>query len=1053
MTAIIIHLSDAHFQEHHHAAALRHEKIAATIRPVLSSAQAVFLVWTGDIVHSGTKPEFEIAQTFIKNLINEIKKDHLGPIETILTPGNHDGNFLKSKSTRSGIIEQIISDPSKAEDEDYIAACVEPLKEYFEFQNSISNNGVSYDHPLWRDYRFDISGKSIRFSAMNASWITTPKQQVPLVFPIDKFLDHYQDSASVNILLIHHPLNWYAQHTYHPLRKKIQSYYQIVMSGHEHQGNQNILSDFSSRSVILLECPALDTKKGDAFSVAILDIEKMTIATEKLSWKGDLYEPQNKLSPWSEHKSIPELRPRNGVCLTDYVRQTMESMDASFLHPDKEHLTLSDVFVYPEIIETNTDSENTKPKSAECLLSNKSELNKVILFGDEQYGRTSLLKQLFLEMYHSGQMPLLISAHEGDGTPDQFTKMINRKVEDFYGTDAIVRHAQARLDDKVILVDDLDQIGERGDVVARLIRNLESQFGKIIISAAERYEFAIIHSQEASAATTDYSQYKILGFGYKLRYDLIRRWYAIGYETAADFQARVNDAERIINTVLGKGLVPMTAFNTLVLLQSIQINENQALVNAGMAQYYEFMLRQALFHAKVPVSDYDEIQNYITQLAWQMYSSKNDEINIYDLAIFHKEYSEEFFKTDLTKRLSLLERAKILNKNGESYSFAYSYLKFFFVAKYLALNCNEQEDLIKHLCNHLYLRENANIILFLTYNISSEWVIKEIAGILNQILIDIPPLNITNDSATLNDFVRKNAKLVVDTSNIVENNRKLKEAEDSGNGRINDHEQKHEVSSISELDGLSQINLLFKTCEILGQILKGRYGSIKNKTKEDLMKRLFDAPLRCVSLFHQTINDEPEGIVSEIIKILQKSYPKIGHERATQISKRLLFQLMGAISDSYFSRQGEIIGSAKLIDTIDKVASTSNEPTYKIVSIAAKLSIPNYAPTEDIKKLSHELEGNYFGKLLLQGLVARHLYMFHLPISDRNSLASAVGIDIKEQRGIELRSQNSKKLPGKLYQPKRGKPLLTKLQQCFERNNPLTKKIEDRYTKKKIDKI
>ena len=42
----------------------------------------------------------------------------------------------------------------------------------------------------------------------------------------------------------------------------------------------------------------------------------------------------------------------------------------------------------------------------------------------------------------------------------------------------------------------------------------------------------------------------------------------------------------------------------------------------------------------------------------------------------------------------------------------------------------------------------------------------------------------------------------------------------------NDAEPEHkaELASIKELDQLSQLNLLFKTSEILGQILKCRYG-------------------------------------------------------------------------------------------------------------------------------------------------------------------------------------------------------------------------------------
>lgn len=1051
MKAILIHLSDSHLQESNKAVANRFAEISATIRPMLAGAEGVFIVWTGDIANAGTTGEYQIAEAFLDKLKAEIGRDFPGPVVIVLTPGNHDGTFKTAKDTRKGNIDQILQDASKASNQDYIDACVEPMQHFFAFQERVSQNGVTKAHPLWRDYTFLIGDRSLRFSAINASWMTVPGESIPLEFPLNLFVANYEDSATVNILLLHHPLNWYAQGTYHPLRRMIQCNYQVVMSGHEHRGNASIVGDFSERSVVMLESPALDPRKGDAFSVAVLDMADLTIATEIFKWKGDYYEAESGVAYWDKRKPVPMLRPRNGFHLTDSAKLKLESLDASFQHPNKEHLQLSDVFVYPELDEITRDNDTKDVVSAECLISNTYEHNHVLIFGDEQFGKTSLLKQLFMEFHLAGHMPLMVSATEADGNSDQFLRMLTRKVEDFYGPQAAARYSQAKFENKIVLVDDLDGVGARGEVIARVLKNFESQFGKVIITAGERYEMTIIQSPEAATATERYAQFKMLGFGYKLRYDLIRRWYQVGADNVVEFQEKVAEAERIINTVLGKGLVPMTPFNTLVLLQSIQINENQALVNAGMAQYYEFMLRQSLLSARTPHNDYDEIQNFLTQLAWAMYEKGAKNIEIGDLVAFNKRYSDEYYRRELMPRLALLERAKILVKTGDVYAFAYSYLDYFFVAKYLATHCNDQPELqqrIKHLCNHLYLKENANIVLFITYNLHADWVIQEIAKVLNLILADIPPIQISTDANILNTWIANQAKLVVDTTDMVANNRKLKEADDNVAKRHPEPIHDREVSSVSELDQLAQINLLFKTCEILGQVLKGRYGSIRNQVKEDLMKRLFDAPLRGVNLFHQLINLEPEGVIKEVSQWLHKKHPKVAPEKAENVAKKFLFRIMGAIADSFFSRQGEIIGSAKLIETIDKVATSSGEVTYQIVGVASKLSIPNHAPTEEVKKLADNLTKNFFGYNLLQGLVARHLYMFELPVQERNSLASAVGISVRDQRNIEMRSMATKKLPGKLAHPRHAKSLIVKMRDSFIMNNPVVKGLEERYQTK-----
>jgi hypothetical protein len=74
--------------------------------------------------------------------------------------------------------------------------------------------------------------------------------------------------------------------------------------------------------------------------------------------------------------------------------------------------------------------------------------------------------------------------------------------------------------------------------------------------------------------------------------------------------------------------------------------------------------------------------------------------------------------------------------------------------------------------------------------------------------------------------------------------------------------------------------------------------------------------------------------------------------------------------------------------------------------------------------------------------------MFHLPLAERNSLAAAVGIAVRDQQGIEMRSQTTKKLPGRRSKPRHAKSLISKLRDSFIMNNQVVKKLEDRYKKK-----
>src|SRR5574343_1194106 len=132
MKAILIHLSDSHLQESNKSVANRFAEISATIRPMLAEAEGVFIVWTGDIANAGTAEEYQIAEAFLDKLKAEIGRDFPGPVVIVLSPGNHDGTFKTAKYTRKGNIDQILQDTSKASNQDYIEACVEPMQHFFE---------------------------------------------------------------------------------------------------------------------------------------------------------------------------------------------------------------------------------------------------------------------------------------------------------------------------------------------------------------------------------------------------------------------------------------------------------------------------------------------------------------------------------------------------------------------------------------------------------------------------------------------------------------------------------------------------------------------------------------------------------------------------------------------------------------------------------------------------------------------------------------------------------------------------------------------------------
>ena len=1054
MEAILLHLSDSHIRASNSLILNRHANIAATLRPILANASAIFIVFTGDLTQSGEQSEFDLALSFLESLKVKLAEDFHGAIEVLVAPGNHDGTFKHSKSTRTHLVKSLRSATGPVIDTDVLDTCTEPLTHYYAFERALGTSGASFGDKLWKDYRYSIGQKTLRFSVINPSWVSTvPEGEA--IFPVEHYNDVQEDAANINILLMHHPLNWYAQTAYHPMREMAKANYQIVMSGHEHTLAGNVVTDLEQRSSLFFEASALDQDGQSGFTVLLLDVDGETIAPESFTWDGDCYRPVKSSANWDRCLPIPKRRPKNGFHLTDRARSWLEALDASFSHPEREVVQLSDVYVAPDLLELESDSESRDSVSTSVLLQVKEEYQRVLIYGDEQFGKTSVLKHLHVQFLRLGLKPLIFDAKDAMDNADDFRRQVDRLVAFQYGDEAVYKYAQVPFEEKVALVDNLDEVGSRGDVVARVLRNIESQFGRVIATAGERYEVSIISSTEAAKATVGYRSFRMLGFGFKLRHDLIRRWYEINnHLTEEDFQKRIHSAEQAINSVLSKGLVPMTAFNTLVLLQTIEVNERGSLANAGTAQYYEYMFRHSLTFARVKADEIDEIQSYLVYLAWEYFRSEDKVVSSAKLMRFNQWFSDEMHPTDPIERFQLLERSKIIVAKNGGYAFAHAYLEYFFVAKYLALHSEQNaiRTLIKHLCRHLYLRENANIVLFLTHHMQSDWVIKEIADLLSAILGDIPILNLEEDAEILNTWVSDKAKILVDTTNVVENNREARKSEDDA-AKLPEPMPDREVSSIQDLDQVMQLNLLFKTSEILGQVLKGRYGSLSKAFKLDLVKQLFDAPLRGVNYFMSLVNSAPEALLIEITSRLRRDWPSIPYNKVERVAKRYVFFVLGAVADSFVSRQGEIIGSPKLLPIIDQIESDSGAMAYRVVTAASKLSYPGSPPIEDIKVLAEALKKNYFGYKLLQGQVARHLYMFHVPHNDKLRLAAAVAIDVQTQRGIELKSDAKKKLPGRRTKPAHAQSLLKRLHGSFlAQHKAAVEATEERYAKKTSEK-
>jgi len=1066
----IIHLTDIHIHGKNDPTLRRFDGIYPILRPVLVESKTVVIVVSGDIAYSGEKAEYEAVIVPLEKLAKEIEGTG-ARVEWILVSGNHDGKFKDPGKARLSIIDGVIRDGESGIDESVIDIATQPQDEYFAFESALTKGcSRSFKDKLLGIRQFDVGGKSLEFWEFNASWMSrVPEIQGQLVFPVSAYDAQLRDPANIRIGVLHHPLNWYIQSSYHPFREMLTKNFSAVISGHEHVQNAFINRPLvNARNCLFLEGGAL----GPHSEKEIASFSTLTLDVDTGSYEHRRYIHDAKLAGFYEDEDFRstsqfELAGAMDFEITTEYRERMEEMAAPFSHPNRESLRLSDVYVEPIFSSISIEDSSAPSINFQQLVEGLSKSKNILVRGDEHQGKTSLINQLVYKSLENGWVPVILSTRDvTNGSTERRERAVHDAVEMLYGPGSVENYKRLDFDRRVALIDDLERLGSNPDFYVRALDFLNLNFGRTAITVSDRFDASLLGSSELAQMFGRFDEYRMKGFSYSMRSDLIRRWY--GLNTSLDkprLEAKIHDAKTHIDHAVAKALVPSTAFNTLMILQALEATQKSQTVDAGVAQHYDMLIRRRLSDSGATPKSIDGTYAYLSHLAWRLKKDQASSLDKDEIEAFNDWFRSEIHNADTSALLELLMKARIVSEIDGSYQFKHPSARYFFLANHIAENLDQDPEtkrVATEACQRLYQKDNGNLVVFLASKTASRWIIKEVAAVLAKLLKDLPCFNVIIDSKTLNGWVSKTAKLAVSALEDDGREQKQRQREEEAQQLEQAMPDSTVVDDVSELDVFAQINLVFKTSEILGLILKAKFGSLNTLVKEELLQELFDGPLRAISFFLKAINDQPNALIEHLSNSWADKIPNASSDQRTKLAQRFVYFSLGAYSQALIQRQGEISGSPDLSGYINAFVSSAvsreekgdgipgSALTYRLVGVASRLSYPGSIPASEIERLSKELRGNPFGFTLLQGLVANHLYMFPVEYSLRHRLAQAVDIDLKQQLAKEVTGGDEKVIHARSYTPRNPKSLLARLTQSYlARNDTIMKRIETEGDQKK----
>lgn len=1020
MTAVVLHLSDIHIRSDKDWILDKGSSIAACVFSSLPDATTVFVIVSGDIAFSGQPAQYTAAEGLFGEVRAAIQAEKDLPVHFVCCPGNHDCDFSLSNKTRTLTLNGVRSDPSQF-DESVLQTGAAVQLAYTAFAEKIHTTGETrVGDLLWTANRFTVEGKEVVIDSINVAWCSNLHEEPgSLIFPHERYTRYLHETNDLRLSVLHHPLNWFSQASYRPFRELIRSVANVVVSGHEHIGGvgEDLHSE-SGHSAYIEGCVLQSDKPrtDSSFNVAILNLEDGTYRSTRYQWSAEeAYSPTD-VGSWGDFRSLPK-KSRSHFQVTDSFARLLSDPGGVF-ESKGSPLTLADLFVYPDMQETVGRAEQKRILSTSVLEDVTRLDSGVLLTGEEKVGATSLLLMLFQTFHERGLIPIYVRGSDIRGFSEKdIDGAIRKAVIEQYGAQCVEKFEQTSSAQKVMLLDDFDDGPVKASVQrARVLAFVAARFPRYVVTANEVFDFDGAVRPHAEDALKDLNDYKLLPMGYSLRARLVKRWFL---RTSSDgtldedaLLARCDQAERLLDAILARNIVPSLPLYLLTLLQSYDAGSSSGFEESGLGEYYDFLVKEGLRTAGVAKQNWGSVIEYCSHLAWQLHATEHKEISLDDLRAFNERFCKLQHRVDLDGRLKDLLGARVLAQDGQYVRFRYHYIYYFLKGRFLASQLTDlaTQAYIRECCAHLYVRENANTILFLAHHAFKDPMFLDcVVQAVTMPFQSSSPIQFNGtDTAPLAGFIRDLPKLAYNgerPEKMREVANQAKDAVDDGDDGLADDKQ-----TGNELDFLSELIALFKTVEILGQILKNQIASVPRARRVDLLKLLMQGPLRALTAYFDLFMADRDVAEREIAAMLEKRHAIKDESARREMSKRLLAHFLQLVSYGFVAKAVSSVSSDALQEDVEAAAKSMNSPAARLISLGVRLDGPGKLPRAELSKSITDTQGDFMAARVLQFLTLRRLYMFRTSAQDQQWLASQDLLDIKAQQAVDFRTRRSKML-------------------------------------------
>lgn len=867
----ILHLSDIHIKDDSLNNSELPRMIVQSVK-TLGKPDEFILVVSGDLANKGLPQEYELIGKFLEKIITKVKE--LLKVDcsyVLIAPGNHDIDFSKD------LIEKPKGDACIGYSEQIMSSYVDSMENFYKFAEE---KGCYLDDKIISKKVINVGEHKVGFVLLNtAPYSKLGGNAVDMGhhYLSDDQIESLEKAteADINVLVLHHSMEWFANADKEKLRQVISRKYSFVLSGHEHDAYGEKRDINNNGEIQWIQGNALqgEAVEENGFCSIQIDFSDKSIKAYSHLWKGNCY---------AEYQIL------NGEVKECFGTEfTVNQSFLKTIYYDMSGRKVSDLYVFPaltyKIFEDGKDAETHDIDDEEAFYELIKKYKVVYLLGEHKAGKTQLAKKIIRDYLHRGKTPIYLSV---ESIRKDFQKAVEQAFYEQYDDEknSYQLFKQMNSENKVLFLDDANIISSEG--LKNLLDTQKDEYGQIIVVKEKGLDLDLKKQAIEYMSEPDAVYLSFKPFLYNKRKTLISNVLTCkGCVSENEVEEETKEINDLISSQIRYfNLDPEFIIN---FVDQYEGNHGINLTNRSniFTMVYENSIRSRIAENSKDI-DSTAVINVLRELAYYMHFGKKKTVQMSELSSVIDTYNRDYRQgVNVRKFLDVALDAQILIEIENEYRFKDHTLLAYFVARALNHNHHQDDDSIeekiKNLLHNLCFSINSDVILFLA-------LITDNSKLINWI-IEGAKNHFANQEEL--SFGEKNISFLIGTNVEMKNDAPDDEDRREREKAITQGEEKVRLTELMDVmneydysdtdsDKIeNQILISCKYIEILAKALPAFCQDMKVQQQDELVELLFKCPNQLLFSIYKGIDDNFDEFCSQIIKEVSnlredKSIPK-----------------------------------------------------------------------------------------------------------------------------------------------------------------------------------